>query len=233
MGYSGGDEYKGMAGTILSAPNSDKPLEIKFKLPPNYSGGHSGGPVLNGKNEVIGVAVSGTVTVSSDGAEVTRTTDSSTVIPLTALKALLANSGKVEPLGRGKSSPLIQAYVLEAQGDEQLAQEKPKAAIAHYDSALTLNPNFANAYFNRALAKDLHGDSEGAVADYDNVIRLNPENAAAYNNRGHVKSELGDFEGAIADCDNAIRLNLKMPQHIITVALRRLNSASLKRSRRK
>ena len=207
VGYSGGSEYKGMVGTILSAPNSDKPLQITFELPPNYSGGHSGGPVLNSKNEVIGVAVSGTVTVSSDGDEVTATTDSSTVIPLTALKALLTNSGKVEPLVTWQKRPLIQAYVLEAQGDEQLAQKNPKAAIAHYDTALTLNPNFARAYFNRALAKDLHGDSEGAIADYDNAIRLAPEDTIAYNNRGHVKSELGDVEGAIADYDNAIRLN--------------------------
>jgi tetratricopeptide (TPR) repeat protein/S1-C subfamily serine protease len=207
VGYSGGSEYKGMVGTILSTPNSDKPLKIKFKVPPNYSGGHSGGPVLNSKNEVIGVAVSGTVRVSSDGDEVTRTTDASTVIPLTALKALLTNAAEVEPLETWQKRPLIQAYVLKSQGDRQLAQEKPKAAIAHYDTALTLNPNFASAYFNRALAKDRHGDSEGAIADYDNVIRLNPENTEAYNNRGHVKSKLGDFEGAIADCDNAITLN--------------------------
>ena len=207
VGYSGGSEYKGMVGTILRAPNSDKPLEIKFKLSPNYRGGHSGGPVLNSKNEVIGVAVSGTVRVSSDGDEVTATTDSSPVIPLTALKALLTNSGEVEPLVTWQKRPLIQAYVQKSQGDRQLAQENPKAAIAHYDTALTLNPNFASAYFNRAIAKNRHGDSEGAIADYDNVIRLNPENTKAYNNRRHVKSELGDFEGAIADCDNAIRLN--------------------------
>lgn len=207
VGYSGGSEYKGMVGTILSAPNSDKPLKINFQLPPNYSGGHSGGPVLNSKNEVIGVAVSGTVVVSSDGDEVTHTTNSSTVIPLTALKALLTSSGKVEPWGTWQKRPLIRAYVLKAQGDEQLAQEKPEAAIARYDSALTLNPNFARAYFNRALVKDLHTDSEGAIEDYNNFIRLNPEDAAAYNNRGNLKSRLGDSEGAIADYDNVIRLN--------------------------
>ena len=210
VGYPDGGGYKGMAGTILSAPNSDKRLKIKFKLPPNYSGGHSGGPVLNGKNEVIGVAVSGTVTVSSDGDEFISNTDSSTVIPLTALKALLSNAGKVEPLAVWQKRPLIRAYVLESQGDEQLAQEKPKEAIAHYDSALTLNPNFARAYSSRALVKDLEGDSKGAIADYDNAIRLNREDAAAYNNRGNVKSELGDSEGAIEDYDNIIRLN---PEH--------------------
>ena len=189
-----GDTWTSRSSTSRSAPNIDKQLKIKFKLPLNYSGGHSGGPVLNGKNEVIGVAVSGTVTVSSDGDEFIRNTDSTTVIPLTALKALLSNAGKVEPLAVWQKRPLIRAYALESQGDEQLAQEKPKEAIAHYDSALTLNPNFARAYSSRALVKDLEGDSKGAIADYDNAIRLNPEDAAAYNNRSNVKSELGDSD---------------------------------------
>ena len=82
-----------------------------------------------------------------------------------------------------------------------------QGAIADYDTAIRLNPNFAIAYFNRGNAKDDLGDSQGAIADFDTAIRLNPNDADAYRNRGAVKVTIGDQKGAIADFDTAIRLN--------------------------
>ena len=81
-----------------------------------------------------------------------------------------------------------------------------EAAIADYDNAIRLKPNYALAYNNRGLAKYYLGQYEAAIADYDNAIRLKPNYVFAYNNRGLTKHDLGQYEAAIADYDNAIRL---------------------------
>ena len=81
-----------------------------------------------------------------------------------------------------------------------------EAAIADYDNAIHLKPNYAFAYNNRGLAKYYLGQYEAAITDYDNAIRLKPDYAFAYNNRGLAKYYLDQYEAAIADYDNAIRL---------------------------
>ncbi len=91
-------------------------------------------------------------------------------------------------------------YLLSQQG-------KPKDAIAAYDQAIRLKPDYAEAYSNRGSVKGDHlGRHEDAIADYNQAIYLKPDLAEAYNNRGLVQSELGRHEDAIADYDEAIRL---------------------------
>ena len=80
------------------------------------------------------------------------------------------------------------------------------AAIADYDTAIRLKPDYAKAYNNRGLAKDNLGQHLAAIADYDTAIRLKPDLAEAYYNRGIAKYNLGQYSAAIADYDTAIRL---------------------------
>ena len=80
-------------------------------------------------------------------------------------------------------------------------------AIADYDRAIALDPNYAAAYNNRGVARAHKGDYDSAIADYDRTIALDPNYAAAYDNRGTVKAHKGDYDGAIADYDRAIALD--------------------------
>ena len=203
VGYDG-TKYKSIEGNIVSGHNSDKQLLIKAKVSPENSEGHSGGPVLNSRGEVIGVVSAGGEMSSEDGADAHS---SVFAIPLTVLKALMANSEQVEPLRKWQKRPQIRAYTKEAIGNMILEAGKHKKAIAYYDAALQQNPNLTDVYWNRGNAKDNLGDFEGAIEDYDNAIRLDPEHSVAYYSRGIAKDNLDDFLGAIEDYDNAIRLN--------------------------
>ena len=80
-------------------------------------------------------------------------------------------------------------------------------AIKHYDQAIDINPQFAEAYNNRGITKDRLGRHEEAITDYNEAIRINPQLAEAYYNRGTTKDLLGRHEEAIADYDQAIRIN--------------------------
>jgi len=67
--------------------------------------------------------------------------------------------------------------------------------------------NNTQAYYKRAIAKNITGDIDGFIADLDEAIKLNSNYSDAYYYRGIGKTKLKDFKGAINDFDVAIKLN--------------------------
>ena len=85
-----------------------------------------------------------------------------------------------------------------------LLDGREQEAVAYLDKAIKLNPNFAEAYSNRAGAKIRLGRHQEAVVDCDKAIELDPDLALAYSNRAGAKMGLGLHQEAVADCDKAI-----------------------------
>ena len=77
--------------------------------------------------------------------------------------------------------------------------------IRFYSEAIRLEPDIANAFYNRGRAHHAKGDVEGALKDYNEAIRLQPDHAAAFN-RGFAYDNKGDLNGAIENYSEAIRL---------------------------
>ena len=48
-----------------------------------------------------------------------------------------------------------------------------RGAIADYTQAIRLKPDYADAYFNRGIAKYALGDKQGAIADLKQATSLN------------------------------------------------------------
>ena len=81
-----------------------------------------------------------------------------------------------------------------------------QGAIADYNQAISLKPDYALAYHNRGWSKYNLGDNQGAIADYNQAIQIKPDDALAYINRGWSKYNLGDNQGAIADYNQTISI---------------------------
>jgi len=104
----------------------------------------------------------------------------------------------------------------------QTETQPDTSALAEYDQPLRLNPDSAEAYFNRGVAR---GSNPGAIEDFDEAIRLNPDFANAYFHRACLKDYLvpripykqrtaahhDALCSAIADYDTAIRLTPDRP----------------------
>ena len=84
---------------------------------------------------------------------------------------------------------------------------KAEKALSAYDTAIRLQPDYAEVYNNRGNVKNRLGCSDDALTDYDTAIRLNPHFAEAYYNRGVQKVLCEEFDAAIVDFTEAIRLN--------------------------
>ena len=82
---------------------------------------------------------------------------------------------------------------------------KHEGALADYDEAIRLKPNYAEAYNNRGQTNTLLGNHQDSLTDYNEAIRLKPDYAEAYYNRGTTKVILGRYAEAIADLNEAIR----------------------------
>ena len=135
---------------------------------------------------------------------------------LTELFPELAEENSIEEASSENSNP--PAYASELSENELAAHSffsigcllweggKAENAIAAYDVAIRLRPDYAEVYNNRGNIKNGLGYRDDALDDYDEAIRLNPNFTEAYSNRGTTKSSLGNHAEALTDLNEAIRL---------------------------
>ncbi|MBV5260119.1 tetratricopeptide repeat protein [Synechococcus moorigangaii CMS01] len=97
---------------------------------------------------------------------------------------------------------------LQARNDNQteLANGYHAKAIADYNAALTLRPNYPKAHYNRALAHNRFENHNAALQDYTASLVGNPDFAEAYYNRAITHYKLADLGKAIADMEQAVAL---------------------------
>ena len=83
---------------------------------------------------------------------------------------------------------------------------KSEKALSAYDTAIRLQPDYAEVYNNQGNIKSRLDSRDAALDDYDKAICLNPNFAEAYTNRGAAKFRLGKHGEALADLNAAIYL---------------------------
>ena len=187
---------KGLEGTFSKDTVSslhEGDAQKRFQMTALISPGSSGGPVLNGNGEVIGISL---ITLE-DGQNLNF------AVPSNDLKELLAQSGKTKPLWQGKQSISAETHLRWGYAKYRLDQYQ--AAIDDYNAAINLKPDFASAYYFRGTVKRSLGQYKEAIEDYDTAINLKSDFTFAYYFRGTIRGDLGEHFIAIQDYDKAIR----------------------------
>lgn len=83
-----------------------------------------------------------------------------------------------------------------------------RKAIKDFSKAISIFPNYREAYEIRGYVKLHLKDLKGAMSDLSKAISINPQSAAlSYSFRGETKYELNDFSGSIDDYTQALNLD--------------------------
>ena len=100
------------------------------------------------------------------------------------------------------------ALIYNGRGLARQALGQYDEAVADYTQAITLDADFAEAYFNRGLLyHDQLGNRRGAMTDYNRAIRLDETMADAFIARGNLNLDLEHPDKALEDFDRALELD--------------------------
>ena len=111
-----------------------------------------------------------------------------------------------------KPSEEIEEQLIE--GMDQGMKGNYSGAIQIFSRLIQSYPHYADAYYNRGLAKAKLGDKQAAIADYNEAIKINANLAEAYEERGNIWLELENKSRAIQDLQKAAKLYQKQGNNI-------------------
>lgn len=89
--------------------------------------------------------------------------------------------------------------------------ERYEEAIASYDKALEVEPDFHEASYNRGIALGNLERYKEAIASYDKALEVKPDFHEAWNTRGDALFDLGRFEEAIVSYGKALEIKSDYP----------------------
>jgi tetratricopeptide (TPR) repeat protein len=197
-------------GTVSA--NSTQVLDKGYSL--IYSNdtlpGMSGGAVLNQNGEVVAIHGRGDRERNPNG-ELGKKTGFNLGIPINRFASVATSLGvnlqqKVAVVTPDRSPKADDYFALASQ---KYDKDDYRGALADYDRAIALKPDYAKAYRARATVKaGKINDPQGALSDLNRAIQLNPNDDLSYSLRGFFKYDLlDDPQGAVADLDRAIQLD--------------------------
>jgi len=89
-----------------------------------------------------------------------------------------------------------------------IAQGKLAEAIEHYQQAVRIRPDYAEAHNNWGVVLTQQGKLAEAIEHFQQALRIQPENAEAHNNWGVVLDRQGKPAEAIEHFQQALRIKL-------------------------
>ncbi|HEY0420646.1 MAG TPA: hypothetical protein VGC80_14100 [Acetobacteraceae bacterium] len=103
------------------------------------------------------------------------------------------------------------AGLLLARGMRNLQNNAENDALDDFDAALVLEPDFAEAYRRRAMARFSLGDLRGAVADIQETLKREPRHFAAWQDLSRFAEARDDPSGALAAWQKALEIDPRAP----------------------
>jgi tetratricopeptide (TPR) repeat protein len=103
------------------------------------------------------------------------------------------------------------ATLLMGRGIRDLQNDADDEALDDFDSVLALEPDLADAYYRRALARFHLGDYRGALADIESTLKREPRHFAALMSLSRIAESRDDYKGALAAWKKVLELSPKTP----------------------
>ena len=121
----------------------------------------------------------------------------------------------------GKRDPhydLASAFVQMNLADVLARKGRSDDAMVHYQEAIRLQPNYADAYYNRGSVLFAKGRIDEAIADWEKALEMQPNDADAHTSLGNALLQKGSLREAIAHYVTALGLAPEDPHSRNNVA---------------
>src|SRR5262245_15056736 len=113
---------------------------------------------------------------------------------------------KIRSAKRDPHYDLASAFVQMNLGDALARKGRSDEAMVHYDEAITLQPDYADAYYNRGTVLLAKGRVDEAIADLAKTLEMHPYDADAHTSLGNALLQKGSPREAIAQYVTALAL---------------------------
>lgn len=117
--------------------------------------------------------------------------------------------GRIRQLWSSAATPSV--ALLMNRGMRNMQAQLPAEALEDFDAALTLAPEFTEAWLLRARAHARAGEPLAAARDIQEVLRLEPRHWLALLSLSALQDEAGDAAAALRSFQAALAINPKMP----------------------
>jgi tetratricopeptide (TPR) repeat protein len=117
--------------------------------------------------------------------------------------------GQLEQTWLRAGSPAV--TLLMSRGLRSLQAGQDNEAVGSFSDAIVLQPNVAEAWHQRALARYHAGDVNGAIHDLEETVRLEPRDFAAFRTLTDIAAGREDWKGAYAAWQKVMELDPKTP----------------------
>jgi tetratricopeptide (TPR) repeat protein len=101
--------------------------------------------------------------------------------------------------------------LLMSRGLRELKADANQDAIDDFTAAITLDPDLAEAYHQRAIARFASGDTPGAIADIQNTLQREPRSFAALETLTAIAQSRKDWKGAFNAWQKVLEIDPKTP----------------------
>ncbi|MDR3530429.1 MAG: hypothetical protein P4L90_07755 [Rhodopila sp.] len=99
--------------------------------------------------------------------------------------------------------------LLMSRGLRSLQAGQNDEAVDSFSDAITLQPDVAEAWHQRALARYHAGDVNGAIHDLEETVRLEPRDFSAFRTLADIATAREDWKGAYAAWQKVMELDPK------------------------
>lgn len=112
-------------------------------------------------------------------------------------------------------------------GAELLKQGRLEEAIAEFQRAVEVDPNYAAAHFSLAYAYERGERIDEAIAQYQKALELEPGNLLGHNNLGVLYDKKGLYDEAIDAFEQALQIDPSNATVLANLESARKNKATI------
>jgi cytochrome c-type biogenesis protein CcmH/NrfG len=117
--------------------------------------------------------------------------------------------GQLEQTWLRAGSPAV--TLLMSRGLRSMQAGEDDEAVGSFSDAITLQPDVAEAWHQRALARYHAGDVNGAIHDLEETVHLEPRDFSAFHTLADIATARDDWKGAYAAWQKVMDLDPKTP----------------------